>query len=325
MRDDVAFQSQQFAEQVAQRRDRYSQQMQDQWAQLPNAVTRYQQARGEAQRQQMAGGQYQMAQEAHQADMLKASSQLATDELHRQQAGAELQFANALHSTDMVALQKRQLTAQTEYEEARLAKMKDELGGEKMKPPSWDAEEIYTAMAMGMKGSPSGGRFVMTKATPEEQEMARKWLAVHGRDAVQERRHREDLASREKIASTYADQRLEAVQIASDQRAQAVEKNAATRIRVAEIGGQRKGELTAYLKLLDQEEQSIQMQLVRTKKPEERAAMASQLAELQKQRDELKKELAQELTGGDDFEAQFQASMEAAAIAVEKALGGGKK
>lgn len=167
MRDDVALKSQQFAEQVEQRRDRYSQQLQDTWMQAPNAVTRFQQAAtGQLQQQQMM--------QEMELDKARTASTLATDQLRRQQAAEELQYATALHQTDMIAADKRIKLAQASYEEARLKKLQESLGGTEIPATGWSDEEIDNAMAQGIKGAFKGGRFVMVEATPEEVAGAKK-------------------------------------------------------------------------------------------------------------------------------------------------------
>lgn len=198
MRDDVAFQSQQFAEGVENRRDRYSQQMQDTWAQAPNAVTRFQQAHAMAQ-------QGVLEQQKMQLEQAQTASTLANDQLRRQQAAEELQFAQALHTTDMIDAQKRTAVAQANFEEARLAKMQQELGGKELPTSGWTEEEVDAALSMGIKGSLQGNRFIASAATKEEIAAAKQ---------RQEARR----SQRERIAQYTADQRVKAAEIAAASR-----------------------------------------------------------------------------------------------------------
>ena len=124
MKDDIAFQSQQFVEQVAQRRDRYSAQNIDTFNKMPQAVDQFQQSYARA----VQGRQQE---EALQMEKSKTASSLANDELHRKQASEELQWAQALHQTDMLSLNKRGLEADINLKEAQSRRAIMDLDGSK--------------------------------------------------------------------------------------------------------------------------------------------------------------------------------------------------
>lgn len=293
MRDDVAFQSQEFREQVEQRRDRYSQQQQDTWAQLPNAVTRYQQAAA-GQMQQQA-----MAQEMD-LDRARTASTLATDQLRRQQAVEELAFARELHSTDMIEAQKRTVVAQSSLAEAQARKAIEQLGGARDVPErGWTPDEIHSAWSMGMDRSIEGGKFRIVNATPDKVAAGKAYVERNSRAAV---------------AQTYADQRADAAERAAQSRIEVAERNAAARLRVAEMSGQRKGKLEAYIEMLDSEEASLQTALRRKGITGiEKESLMQRLKKLDSERTALRAELQSSMTGGDDFMAQMNAALGEAA------------
>ncbi len=101
--DDWAYRSQVFKEGVENRRDRYSERRDVAWRSLPDATI----------------GRFQQVQ-SHNAEMMQASQNLALSELTRKQALEELEMAQRLNGADMISLQKRQATAQVEFEELRL-------------------------------------------------------------------------------------------------------------------------------------------------------------------------------------------------------------
>lgn len=129
MRDDVAFQSQVFGEQVAQRRDRYAQQNIDTaWkgSQIPMQAIGAMQARQEM-------GYNALRQQALQQEMelqnQQVASQLATDELKRQDAIQQLQWARELHSTDMIQMQKDMMAEDLALKRAEVKRRTQELQG----------------------------------------------------------------------------------------------------------------------------------------------------------------------------------------------------
>ena len=129
MRDSVAFQSQMFGEQVAQRRDRYAQQNIDTaWrgSQIPMQAIGAMQARQEM-------GYNALRQQALQQEMQlqsqQVASQLATDELKRQDAIQQLQWARELHSTDMIQMQKDMMAEDLALKRAEVQRRTRELQG----------------------------------------------------------------------------------------------------------------------------------------------------------------------------------------------------
>lgn len=175
MRDDVAFQSQQFGEQVAQRRDRYAAQNIQTWGQLPDLVGRFQQAQGNAQQMVAQRQAMQQAMESHQVEMARSAEQLSLDQLRTEQAKSELMWARELHTTDILQAQKDEARARADLVIAQAKKSRDELTQPSM--DRWTGlseEQMDSLMAQGMKGIVSGGRIVMGEPTPEERAAASK-------------------------------------------------------------------------------------------------------------------------------------------------------
>lgn len=160
VQDSAGFQSQQFGEQVAQRRDRYAAQNIDTWGQAANVVPRFQQA------QQMV--------DERQIRAAKVASDLANDQLHRQQGLEDLQWAQQLHQTDMIGLQKRGMAAAIALQEAQARKAIDDLGGGERVPASmvFTPERMdYAISELGIMADPSNG--LRTRgATAEERAAA---------------------------------------------------------------------------------------------------------------------------------------------------------
>ena len=161
MRDDVAFQSQVFGEQVAQRRDRYAQQNIDTaWrgSQIPMQAIGAMQARQEM-------GYNALRQQALQQEMQlqsqQVASQLATDELKRQDAIQQLQWARELHSTDMIQMQKDMMAEDLALKRAEVKRRTQELeGGMETKDflAKADAYTMATIYSMGIEPSITGNR-----------------------------------------------------------------------------------------------------------------------------------------------------------------------
>lgn len=168
MRDDVAFQSQQFAEQVAQRRDRYSAQNIQSWQQLPEMATRFQGAMA----QQM---HMQQAQQAHQMDLARGAQALALDQMRVEQARQELAWSKDLHAADMLAAQKRTVLAQADLAVAQAQKAKEDLESTGMEHfPRFDEEHMWTMRAMGLQADTSGRRITVVPIPEGDRAAARK-------------------------------------------------------------------------------------------------------------------------------------------------------
>lgn len=191
VQDSAGFQSQQFGEQVAQRRDRYAAQNADSVGMLSKLVPLFQQARGASDehawgnqdrqfREQQAVVQAQQFEQERQIKASRAASDLASDQLHRQQAQEDLQWAQQLHQTDMIGLQKRGMAAEIELKEAQTKKMIDDLGSERV-PASmvFDQERMdYAISELGIMADPKDRK--TRAATPEERSAAserrKAWL-----------------------------------------------------------------------------------------------------------------------------------------------------
>lgn len=179
MRNDIAFQSQQFAEQVAQRRDKYSQQRINSMQQIPQAAQSFINNYQNAQNQQM------QAQE-HQANMAKAASSLASDELHRQQAQEELQWAQQLHQSDMLAMQKDAMAQDLALKKAQTEKAIGDLNGSRDYLFDINEHERDTLTAVqGLIGEGHGKDFRIRKATDDERKMASGRLDQRFQQALQ--------------------------------------------------------------------------------------------------------------------------------------------
>jgi len=173
MRDDVAFQSQQFAEQVAQRRDRYAAMNIDSWRQLPEMAFRQQQFVA----QQMQSSQ---AQQDQDRDFAGGAQNLALDQLRIQQAREELAWAQNLHSTDMLEAQKRTVQAQADLAVAQAQKAQQDLESTGIEQfPRFELKHMLAMKAMGLQADMSGRRITVSrieKDRPEEMAKARKEL-----------------------------------------------------------------------------------------------------------------------------------------------------
>lgn len=152
MQDDVGFKSQQFGEQVAQRRDRYAEQ---------NIQT--------GQRMQQLPIQYQA--------MQQNASQLATDELRRQDAIMQLQWARELHTTDMLAMQRDAAQVDLDLKRAQAKKIMSDIDRADDLTPAYlrmDAEDRDNMIENGHFVEISGGKMRIRLATEAERAAAAK-------------------------------------------------------------------------------------------------------------------------------------------------------
>jgi|KBSSwiStaDraftv2_1062776.scaffolds.fasta_scaffold231201_2 hypothetical protein len=113
--NEIALHSQQLSEQTGARTADALSQQSEAWRHLPDVVTGFQRSYGLSQ-------QIQQQAQAHQAEILKSSSELALDELKRKQAAEELQWAQQLHQTDMLQYQKDAMKAETDLRIAQAQK-----------------------------------------------------------------------------------------------------------------------------------------------------------------------------------------------------------
>lgn len=195
VQDSSGFQSQQFVEQIAQRRDRYAAQNIDTArqasAQLGDLPGKFMQARGAAMEQrwgnedrqfrnEQALVQQQQFEQEQQLRRSQVANDLANDQLHRQQGLEDLQWAQQLHQTDMIALTKDGLAADIALKKAQTQKAIDELGGDRI-PVSmlFDQERMdYAISELGINFNPSDRK--ARPATPEERSVAaerrKAWL-----------------------------------------------------------------------------------------------------------------------------------------------------
>lgn len=159
VQDSAGFQSQQFGEQVAQRRDRYAAQNIETWGQAANVVPRFQQAQQMVDERQMRAA--------------KVASDLASDQLHRQQALEDLQWSQQLHQADMIGLQKRGMAAEIALKEAQTKRAIEELGGGERIPYTMLTPERmdYAISKLGIMADPASGMRVRA-ATKEERAAA---------------------------------------------------------------------------------------------------------------------------------------------------------
>lgn len=167
MQDSAGFQSQQFAEQVNQRRDRYSERKDAAYQQLPQAASQFQQSYLRAQQ-----GNQQM--EEHQMQMAQSASKLAGDQLLRQQALEELQWTRELHSTKMIGLQRRDMEAQIALREAQTEKAISDLNGGREYYGMNQNEMDVLIGDHGLMGEGFGKNFRLRKASEEERSAAKK-------------------------------------------------------------------------------------------------------------------------------------------------------
>lgn len=151
---DPAFQSQVFAEQVAQRQQRSYERQGDAVQTGVQSIIQNQQA----------------AQALHMRE-LETRSAIASQEIQRQQAAEELAWARELHTSDMLELQKRGLAAQTDAARAaadlQIAKANREREGYVDAPVLMTPEHLAAMRARGLDSTLVGNRLVVTEADPE--------------------------------------------------------------------------------------------------------------------------------------------------------------
>lgn len=169
-----ALESQQFAEQTAQRRDRALEQQSHAWQQLPGLVDRFQSAYGNQQELRQREAKMQMQQ-------AEAASELAKDQLDRQRAAEELMWARELHATDVskaqadaAMAQSRLSIAQSQQEIEKLRKS----GMQEMPKDYLDEEQMHKIRAGGWKWTPGGsyGLGTIQASTDEERSQSKAWL-----------------------------------------------------------------------------------------------------------------------------------------------------
>lgn len=213
MRDDVAFQSQVFGEQVAQRRDRYAQQNIDTaWrgSQIPMQAIGAMQARQEM-------GYNALRQQALQQEMelqsQQVASQLATDELKRQDAIQQLQWARELHSTDMIQMQKDMMAEDLALKRAEVKRRTQELeGGIEIKDfvARADAYTMASIYSMGIEPTITGNRMNFRELQDKSlQSRAREFLTSSRYRQPQEYTQRQMLLDIERATKMAEDPELD--------------------------------------------------------------------------------------------------------------------
>lgn len=217
VQDSAGFQSQQFGEQVAQRRDRYAAQNADSVGMFSKLVPMFQQARAASDerawgnqdrqfRERQALVQQQQFEQDRQLRAASVASDLATDQLHRQQAQDDLQWAQQLHQTDMIGLQKRGMAADIALKEAQTRKAIEALGKDNMDrfwvPDAYQRDRMIRDNAL--MGDFSGGRLDVRRATDEERAAAdKRIIAEEARqmEMIRERRPRSESAESSRTVS----------------------------------------------------------------------------------------------------------------------------
>lgn len=180
MKDDVAFQSQQFAEQVEQRRDRYAEQMQQAWNQLPQGAAAFRQALQQQRQYQMDQQQMAMAQQEHQMRMDTGAQSLASEQIRQQRARDEMQWARDLHTTSMMDHQRAIIAAQRRAEEARAGLIEAQIERQRKEidepDPAMYRNPLYRLAeeAAGVETSFENGKYTKRAMSQEERAAARK-------------------------------------------------------------------------------------------------------------------------------------------------------
>jgi len=178
--DDIGFRSQQFAEQVEQRRDGYRQQRMASWQMLPQYV------QGAIQNN-LAARKMQMDTQRQQQDMLESSSRLALDELRRKQAIEELQWAEMLHTDEARQLSLRQQAAQTALLEKQAEKAARDLDPRPELSRPMDKRQLN---AMGYDAVLENGTYRVIDADPEKIDAARRYYIEEERRVADEEHQR---------------------------------------------------------------------------------------------------------------------------------------
>lgn len=180
VQDSAGFQSQQFVEQIEERRDRYSQQNIDTarntWGQVGNLPGQFLNSYRAAKTHRWAeeDRNRRIQQDEQEAALRKeqVASDLANDQLHRQQALEDLQWSQQLHQADMIGLQKRGMAAEIALKEAQTKKAIDELGGERVPYAMLTPERMdYAISELGIMANPSDNMRIRP-ATPDERSAA---------------------------------------------------------------------------------------------------------------------------------------------------------
>lgn len=300
VQDSAGFQSQQFGEQVAQRRDRYAAQNIDTWSQAANVVPRFQQA------QQMV--------DERQIRAAKVASDLANDQLHRQQGLEDLQWAQQLHQTDMIGLQKRGMAAAIALQEAQARKAIDDLGaGQSAK--YWDLtdEEMdYMASELGIIGNLNGGRLEIGKATPEQSAAAKS--------------RRESRQTREQ------QNRLEQIRVANQARlddpSQISQREAAAELSRQSASSKKSSLLMDRLEALNGEIMMKEYRAKNEQDPGTKTMLEQELIGLRQRQKTMSDQLDAEITGSGTQTADDQATIEEelgrAGSVLERFMGGSK-
>lgn len=265
---DPAFQSQQFAEQVAQRKQR------------------------SLEIQGNAGFQ---AGEMFLRSMQTAST-VASQQVERQQAMEELAWARELHNTDMLELQKKGLAAQVDASRAQadlaIAKAKRESEGLVDYPMGIDEDQRDALLSQGIDMSFRGGRPVAVEATEDRKS--------EGLSRLEQRRAQKYMAG-----LTEAQIRAESGLTEAQIRAKATTE--AAKIRSQQSSGSARGAIDTTKALLDAAKVDYNQARERGS-PEEQKAAAKRVKDIGAEMDKLQKNEMRKagLDGADTTSTQTQ-------------------
>jgi len=295
VQDSAGFQSQQFGEQVAQRRDRYAAQNIETWGQAANVVPRFQQAQQMVDERQMRAA--------------KVASDLASDQLHRQQALEDLQWSQQLHQADMIGLQKRGMAAEIALKEAQTKHAIESLGEGRLNR-YWELDEDQRDSLIadqGFIGVPNGNRVDMTKASEDQRAAARE-----RQKARQEQRMREIQAGRYREPSDA----LEA------------QRRAAADLAEQSASSKKSGLLMDRIEALGSEIMTKEYRAKNEQDPGTKAMLEQELTDLRRRHKTMSEQLDAEITGSGTQTADDQTTIEEelgrAGSVLERFMGGGK-
>lgn len=191
--DDIAFQSQQFANQVGERADRTSMQGNEMLMQAP-AMTHQLFQNAQRFRMDQAGDAAQLAQNAQRFQMDQQrfrmeqagdAAQLAKSELELRQARDEMAWSRELVGNKMVLNALRRDKAQTELAELNAAEQKRKMSGGMQAPGLMNVDYAMAAIAgVGREWDEDTGKYVFSKrnVSPEEKALAESVIARHEKD-----------------------------------------------------------------------------------------------------------------------------------------------
>lgn len=287
MKDDIAFRSQQWIEDVQFRNQALGSKL------LGEGLDALGQGIGRTidrtMVNQQRGFDENMKQQQFELDKATAAEEINTSQIRRAQAVEALAWTKELHTTDMLGLQKRQMSAATEYEEARLAKMRDDLDrADDVDLRGLDSEQMASQWAGGVAFDMRGNRVVYRPATAEETEQGKKWITDRNSYRQQQSADRQEAtAGRERASQLAASTRTSI----ADQRDQS---------------GTIKNYVSALTDVIDKKEKA----LGEAGTPAAKAALQKEIDVLKNQMNNALERMSGQPTWADQMRAENEATMQ---------------